>query len=185
MKAVLALAAALTLCAAPAVAFEEQNVDRRGVTYASTPAASPTACRRACQADAECLAWTFVRPPVQGPTGVCELKAAIAPGFASPCCVSGIAPHLEAKRRTTAADETVVRRVASRSMVEPDRALAGGEPVTTIRPKPRPTPPAKTAAAAPSPEPAADPAPEAKPEPAPQTVAEDAPDEARLRRPNL
>jgi hypothetical protein len=70
----------------------EYGKDRTGSDIANfnLPAnGSPEMCQGACVANAQCVAWTFVRTGVQGPTPRCWLKnPAPAPtdGF---CCVSG------------------------------------------------------------------------------------------------
>ena len=47
-------------------------------------------CRSACKAESACLAWTFVRPGVQGPRAHCRLKNKIPPPTPNSCCISGI-----------------------------------------------------------------------------------------------
>jgi hypothetical protein len=47
-------------------------------------------CRSACKTESACLAWTFVRPGVQGPKARCWLKNKIPPPTPNSCCVSGI-----------------------------------------------------------------------------------------------
>jgi hypothetical protein len=47
-------------------------------------------CRSACKAESACLAWTFVRPDVQGPKAHCWLKNKIPPPTPNSCCISGI-----------------------------------------------------------------------------------------------
>ena len=59
--------------------------------------ATPDQCAAACDGNASCLAWTFVRPPLKHPTSpVCFLKNAVpTPSLNSTCtsnavCLSGI-----------------------------------------------------------------------------------------------
>ena len=47
-------------------------------------------CRTACKAESACLAWTLVRPGVQGPRAHCRLKSKIPPATPNSCCISGI-----------------------------------------------------------------------------------------------
>jgi hypothetical protein len=69
----------------------EENTDRPGSDYSSFTITSrdPEACRRACQDDSRCNAWTYVRPGVQGDTAVCYLKSQVPGATASNCCISG------------------------------------------------------------------------------------------------
>ena len=93
MKALIASALALALLGAPASAQPiEYGKDRPGNdigNFALPPTAVPQNCQGACQADASCVAWTFVRSGWQGPTPRCWLKNAVPPPTDSPCCVSG------------------------------------------------------------------------------------------------
>jgi hypothetical protein len=47
-------------------------------------------CQNACKADRQCLAWTAVRPGIQGPNARCWLKNKIPQPRANACCTSGI-----------------------------------------------------------------------------------------------
>jgi hypothetical protein len=47
-------------------------------------------CQSACKTESACLAWTFVRPGVQGPKAHCWLKNKIPPPTPNACCISGI-----------------------------------------------------------------------------------------------
>jgi hypothetical protein len=57
-----------------------------------TPAvADPAACSSACAAEAQCRAWTYVRPnTVQGPSPRCWLKSGVPPAQPNACCDSGV-----------------------------------------------------------------------------------------------
>jgi len=70
----------------------EYGKDRAGsdITHFNLPATSvPQNCQGACEANASCVAWTFVRSGWQGPTPVCWLKNAAPNPTDSVCCVSG------------------------------------------------------------------------------------------------
>jgi hypothetical protein len=47
-------------------------------------------CQSTCKADSHCLAWTLVRPGVQGPSARCWLKSKIPQPKSSGCCTSGV-----------------------------------------------------------------------------------------------
>jgi hypothetical protein len=46
-------------------------------------------CRTACQKEAQCKAWTYVKPGVQGPNARCWLKTGVPVASVNTCCVSG------------------------------------------------------------------------------------------------
>lgn len=74
----------------------EVDKNRLGGDYRhfDLPAADPELCRAACDDDAQCKAFTYVKPGFQGPSARCWLKAPVAPP-ARPneaCCVSGAKP---------------------------------------------------------------------------------------------
>ena len=70
----------------------EPGMDRVGADYQNialdTP--DPQLCRTACAADAQCKAYTYVKPGVQGPQAQCYLKSAAAAASPSDCCTSGV-----------------------------------------------------------------------------------------------
>jgi hypothetical protein len=70
----------------------EPDVDRRGLDYRNfdLPKSDPHLCQGACLADANCRAWAFVRPGVQGPASRCWLKNAVPRALGNSCCVSGV-----------------------------------------------------------------------------------------------
>lgn len=73
----------------------EENVNRLGSDYASfdLPAPDPELCRDACDKDARCKAFTYVKPGLQGPAAKCWLKDPVAaPRANEGCCVSGVKP---------------------------------------------------------------------------------------------
>lgn len=70
----------------------EPNMDRPGGDYRSfeLPVDSPDFCRRTCLSEAQCKAYSYVKPGLQGPKARCWLKASIPNYQPSDCCVSGI-----------------------------------------------------------------------------------------------
>jgi len=46
-------------------------------------------CEGACKADAQCLAWTYVKPGIQRPHAICCMKSVIPAISDNACCVSG------------------------------------------------------------------------------------------------
>jgi len=72
----------------------ETGVDRPGQDYRSFDLAPSIAgfdpCKSACESDANCKAWTFVKPGVQGPKARCWLKSGTPPPRPNGCCVSGV-----------------------------------------------------------------------------------------------
>lgn len=83
--------AAVLLFAAPALAAES-NTDRGGSDYRSFQLSQPDyqQCEQSCNADAQCKAWTYVKPGVQGSNAVCWLKHSVPAARASNCCISGV-----------------------------------------------------------------------------------------------
>jgi len=69
----------------------EEGTDRPGLDYRDFDQAQddPGICEAACNEDSQCLAWTWVRPGLQGPSSRCWLKYDIPPAVKSDCCVSG------------------------------------------------------------------------------------------------
>jgi hypothetical protein len=51
--------------------------------------ANPAMCQARCANDAQCVAWTYVKPGVQGPAPRCYLKNAVPVPTRNTCCVSG------------------------------------------------------------------------------------------------
>jgi hypothetical protein len=72
----------------------EGNTDRPGLDYRSfdLPAADPKLCQDACAGEANCKAFTYVRPGVQGPSARCWLKSSVPNPVSNNCCVSGVKP---------------------------------------------------------------------------------------------
>jgi hypothetical protein len=94
--------------------FSAYGYDLFGSDLSSVLVTTPDQCAAACDANASCLAWTFVRPPLKHPTSaVCFLKNAVpAPSLNSVCtsnavCLSGV------KRSDGWCGETPSRTVGS------------------------------------------------------------------------
>jgi hypothetical protein len=66
------------------------NRDRPGNDYANFAVADPQICKNACDGQAQCTAWTFVRPGVQGPQARCYLKQPTPAQVVNNCCISGV-----------------------------------------------------------------------------------------------
>lgn len=47
-------------------------------------------CKKACEDDNRCRAWTYVRPGYGGSGARCYLKARVTPPRRKPCCMSGV-----------------------------------------------------------------------------------------------
>ena len=74
----------------------EINSDRPGSDlFSFDPMFSLSACPRACQRDARCVAWTFVNAGVQAPQARCWIKNSVPPRQANTCCISGLKEPLE------------------------------------------------------------------------------------------
>ena len=70
----------------------EPNTDRPGADYRSFELRSPVPeqCRDACWNEAQCRAFTYVRPGAQAPLARCVLKNAVPPARPADCCLSGV-----------------------------------------------------------------------------------------------
>jgi hypothetical protein len=71
----------------------EFGIDRFGGDYRSleVPAHPEGAtCAAACQGEARCRAWTYVRPGYQGGAARCYLKSRVTRPRKRPCCISGV-----------------------------------------------------------------------------------------------
>lgn len=72
----------------------EYDTDRPGGDYRNfdLPEANFELCRRACAADTNCKAYTYVKPGVQGTKSRCWLKSSVSGSGKSTSCISGIKP---------------------------------------------------------------------------------------------
>jgi hypothetical protein len=68
----------------------EADTNRFGADYRNFEAANPQQCQAACAKEAQCKAWTWVKPGVQGPNAKCWLKNAVPAKSANACCISGV-----------------------------------------------------------------------------------------------
>lgn len=71
----------------------EYSIDRNGGDYRDFELPSdPTglACKKACEAESRCRAWTYLRPGYGSPTAHCYLKDKVKPPRRRPCCISGV-----------------------------------------------------------------------------------------------
>lgn len=71
---------------------QEPGIDRAGGDYTKFEKQTSliSECKNACEKDPQCVAWTSVRPGVQGPKAVCWLKNTIPPATRNSCCWSGV-----------------------------------------------------------------------------------------------
>jgi PAN domain len=71
----------------------EFSIDRTGGDYRNLDVpsnATGETCKVACDAEAQCRAWTYVRPGYLGPEARCFLKDHLMPPHHKPCCISGV-----------------------------------------------------------------------------------------------
>ena len=55
-----------------------------------TNVATAQQCYQLCTQNQNCVAFTWVKPNIQGPTGVCWLKGSLSNKVKNNCCVSGV-----------------------------------------------------------------------------------------------
>ena len=105
----------------------EPGVDRPGRDLrAGYPTKTASSCRRDCQRNSECWAWTFVKPGIQGSQAMCWLKSSSPEARASSCCMSGI-------RLAPTPSQGPIRTGGGPKRTGPKRAA--GEPTRTTPPK--------------------------------------------------
>jgi hypothetical protein len=70
----------------------ELNTNRAGFDFRDMelPKADPKACQAACDRDAKCVAWTYVKAGIQGERAHCWLKDQIPEPSEDESCISGI-----------------------------------------------------------------------------------------------
>jgi hypothetical protein len=71
----------------------EFSIDRPGGDFRTfeVPADSNgEACKKACEADNQCRAWTYLRPGYVDSGARCYLKNRLTPPRHRPCCISGV-----------------------------------------------------------------------------------------------
>ena len=105
----------------------EPSTDRPGLDYAGydLPSPGPELCRKACDSDTKCKAYTYVKPDVQGPLARCYLKYQVPAAQANECCVSGVkttTPTQRAAPPQSASGSTVLSPETRVGGVQPQRA---------------------------------------------------------------
>jgi len=85
---------------------QEIDTDRMGNDIYGFPMsqADPSPCQSACNAHAQCQAWTYVKPGIKGPEAFCFLKNPTPAPTRNNCCVSG------AKAATGPTPRSLLRR---------------------------------------------------------------------------
>lgn len=73
----------------------EANTDRPGGDYRNFEIGKKLMnyidpCERACSSEAQCKAWTVVKPGIQGVNARCWLKSVVPPAVGNACCSSGL-----------------------------------------------------------------------------------------------
>jgi hypothetical protein len=70
----------------------ENSIDRYGGDYREFAMPKPEVelCKKACEDENRCRAWTYVRPGYLGPSARCYLKEKITRPRRKPCCMSGV-----------------------------------------------------------------------------------------------
>ncbi len=77
----------------PRHGMREFSIDRTGGDYRNLevpPDPTGETCKTACDAEAQCRAWTYARPGYLGPEARCFLKDHVRPPHHRPCCISGV-----------------------------------------------------------------------------------------------
>lgn len=77
----------------PGKPTHEPNIDRPGGDFsqAALPAGTDwPECKRRCDANTFCKAWTYVRAGAQGPSPRCWLKNSVPARVSNTCCTSGV-----------------------------------------------------------------------------------------------
>jgi PAN domain len=69
--------------------FAVDGVNLPGHDYAHFDAPSAFVCRTTCGGESRCQAYTWVKPGIQGPSGVCWLKHTLPAIVKDTCCDSG------------------------------------------------------------------------------------------------
>ena len=70
----------------------QYNTDRLGSDYSGfdLTRASPALCQTRCSGEAQCKAWTYVKPGIKGSKARCYLKTSVPVATRNACCVSGL-----------------------------------------------------------------------------------------------
>lgn len=85
-------AATANACCDSGVKAMQYSIDRPGSDYKNfdLSAPDPGLCLNDCVSEAQCKAWTYVTPGVQGPHPRCWLKTSAPAATPNACCVSGL-----------------------------------------------------------------------------------------------
>ena len=77
---------------APAAGAMEVGVNRNGndIQNMDLPAPDPALCSAECDKNPQCVAWTYVKPGIQGPNARCWLKNPVPEAHPDDCCTSGV-----------------------------------------------------------------------------------------------
>jgi hypothetical protein len=69
-----------------------EGIDLRGSDYRNIwlDATEPALCQQVRRSDQACMAWSYVKPGIQGPKARCWLKSRVPAQAVDPCCTSGI-----------------------------------------------------------------------------------------------
>jgi PAN domain len=73
-------------------AFAREGVNMPGRDYDHFDAPSAVVCRNTCGGESRCQAYTWVKPGLQGPSGVCWLKDSAPKMVNDACCNSDLHP---------------------------------------------------------------------------------------------
>jgi hypothetical protein len=71
----------------------EFSIDRPGGDYRTLDVSAESngeVCKKACEADNQCRAWTYLRPGYGDSGARCYLKNRLTPPRHRPCCISGV-----------------------------------------------------------------------------------------------
>jgi|tagenome__1003787_1003787.scaffolds.fasta_scaffold19877573_1 hypothetical protein len=85
------LTSPIPVVAAATMSEREHDKNRWGGDYTGFDIGSDhvEVCENTCKDDTKCLAWTYVKPGIQGPQARCWLKNVIPAISNDVCCVSG------------------------------------------------------------------------------------------------
>ena len=70
------------------IGFDRPGGDYRNFDLASDPTGE--SCKKVCEGENRCRAWTYVRPGYLGASARCYLKKEIKAPRRRPCCLSGV-----------------------------------------------------------------------------------------------
>lgn len=82
----------IVAAAIPSIGFADTvvpNTNRPGSDYRGLDVGDSGTCRNTCLDESRCVAWTFVRPGIQGRSARCWLKDKVPTAVQDSCCTSG------------------------------------------------------------------------------------------------